>query len=163
MALQIREADCADPRDATAILDVLNSYATEPVGGGRPLSADVRERLVPGLRSRPNALVLLAFTARRPVGIAVCFFGFSTFHARPLLNIHDLAVVPEYRGQGIGRALLGEAERRAVSGGCCKLTLEVRDDNIRARSLYQRVGFADFVVGADCAPTRFLSKPLGNP
>jgi hypothetical protein len=40
------------------------------------------------------------------------------------------------------------------------LTLEVQDDNHRARALYERFGFADFVVG-NSAPTRFLSKPLG--
>jgi hypothetical protein len=50
-------------------------------------------------------------------------------------------------------------ERRARSRGCCKLTLEVQDDNRRARALYESFGFADFVVG-DPAPTRFLCKPL---
>jgi ribosomal protein S18 acetylase RimI-like enzyme len=103
--------------------------------------------------------VLLAFADQRPVGMAICFFGFATFQARPLLNIHDLAVVPDYRGQGIGRALLGEAEKRALGHGCCKLTLEVRDDNRPARALYESFGFTDFVVGK-AVPTRFLSKAL---
>lgn len=159
MELQIREADFTDFGDAAGIIDVLNSYASDPVGGGEALSEDVRERLVPALQSHPTALVLLAFADPRPVGIAVCFLGLSTFQARPLLNIHDLAVIPEYRGKGVGRALLVEAENRAVSRGCCKLTLEVQDDNTPARSLYQHFGFIDFVVG-DSAPTRFLSKPL---
>jgi ribosomal protein S18 acetylase RimI-like enzyme len=106
-----------------------------------------------------NALVLLAFADEQPVGLAVCFFGFSTFNARPLLNIHDLAVLPAYRGKGVGRALLVEAEKHARARGCCRLTLEVQDDNIRARSLYERFGFSAFVVGAS-APTRFMGKPL---
>jgi ribosomal protein S18 acetylase RimI-like enzyme len=92
--------------------------------------------------------------------LAVCFFGFSTFQARPLLNIHDLAVVPEYRGRGVGRALLEAAEARAAERGCCKLTLEVQDANPRARQLYERYGFGDFVIGTP-APTRFLSKAIG--
>jgi ribosomal protein S18 acetylase RimI-like enzyme len=103
--------------------------------------------------------VLLALEGERPVGMAICFVGFSTFQARPLLNIHDLAVVPDCRGQGIGRALLAEAEKQALLRGCCKLTLEVREDNLPARSLYERFGFADFAVGKP-VPTRFLSKPL---
>ena len=89
----------------------------------------------------------------------VCFFGLSTFQARPLLNIHDLAVVPEYLGKGIGRALLSAAETRARRHGCCRLTLEVQDDNQWARSLYESFGFEDFIVG-NSAPTRFLSKAL---
>src|SRR5688572_14329373 len=96
-----------------------------------------------------------ALADEEPVGVAVCFFGFSTFNARPLLNIHDLAVLPQYRGLGAGRALLQAAEEHARREGCCKLTLEVQEDNTRARALYRRFGFADSAVGAS-APTRFL-------
>jgi GNAT superfamily N-acetyltransferase len=159
MNLRISEADLADPRDAQGVLEVLDSYAADPVGGGEPLREDVRSRLPSMLQALPNALVLLAFDADRPIGVAVCFFGFSTFRARPLLNIHDLAVLPQYRGRGIGRALLAAAEDHAQRRGCCKLTLEVQDDNARARALYQRFGFDDFVVGKP-APTRFLAKNL---
>ena len=159
MQVGVVSADFEDPAHRAGILVVLNSYASDPVGGGEPLSSDVRERLIQALREHPTALVLLAFDEKRPVGIAVCFFGLSTFQARPLLNIHDLAVLPEYRGKGIGRALLAVAEERALRHGCCKLTLEVQDDNATARALYESFGFADFVVG-NSGPTRFLSKPL---
>ena len=91
MEVTIREADFANAGDCAGIVDVLNSYASDQIGGGQPLSAGVRERLAPGLRDHPTTLVLLAFVGSRPVGVAVCFFGFSTFQARPLLNIHDLA------------------------------------------------------------------------
>ena len=157
--IQVRTADYGSPTDRAGIIDVLDSYASDLVGGGKPLSDDVRKRLVPELLANANALVLLAFATGQPVGLAVCFFGFSTFQARPLLNVHDLAVLPAYRGQGVGRALLAEAEKQARARGCCKLTLEVQDDNTRARSLYERFGFADFVVGSSAA-TRFLCKLL---
>jgi ribosomal protein S18 acetylase RimI-like enzyme len=159
MDLQIRKADFADSRDAAAVVAVINSYAVDPVGGGQPLPAEVRERLIPALQSHPTTLVLLAFAGDEPAGIAVCFFGLSTFKARSLLNIHDLAVVPKHRGMGVGRALLQAAEEHARRAGCCKLTLEVQDDNSRARGLYQSFGFEDFVVGVS-KPTRFLAKPL---
>lgn len=159
MELIVRKADFDDAADAAGIIEVLNSYASDPVGGGQALGGDVRARLVPGLRDHSTAIVLLAFADRQPVGIAVCFLGFSTFQARPLLNIHDLAVIPEHRGTGVGRSLLAAAEQEARDRGCCKLTLEVQDDNVAARALYRRFGFADFVVGSS-QPTRFLSKPL---
>ena len=120
----------------------------------------MRRRLVPALREHPGVLVLLALAEGSPVGVAVCFLGLSTFRARPLLNIHDLAVLPEWRGQGIGRALLAAAEDRARQRGCCRLTLEVQDTNERALRLYERFGFSDFVVGSS-GPTRFLTKSLG--
>jgi len=158
MNVEIREADFADPVHRAAIVDVLDSYSADPIGAGAPLAVDVRARLVDGLRDHPTALVLLAFADRRAVGIAVCFFGFSTFQARPLLNIHDLAVLPESRGSGVGRALLHAAEAHARRRGCGRLTLEVRDDNARARALYDSFGFVD---GPDNSiATRFLSKPL---
>jgi len=158
MNFHIREADLSDRRDADGIVAVLDSYAVDPIGGGQALAPDVRERVVPALRDHPTSLVLLAFVADEPVGVAVCFFGLSTFRARPLLNIHDLAVLPQHRGQGVGRALLRAAEEHARRKGCCRLTLEVRDDNA-ARALYRRVGFEDSMPGSS-VPTRFLVKPL---
>ena len=116
--IEIREADFSDAADAAAIVTVLDSYASDPVGGGEPLSADVRDRLVAALSEQSNALVLLAWREIEPVGLAVCFYGFSTFRARPLLNVHDLAVIPGYRGRGIGRKLLTDAETRARARGC---------------------------------------------
>ena len=160
MTLSIRAADLADPTDAAAVVDLVNAYALDPFGGGAPLADDVRARLVPGLRAHPTTLVLLAWRDDRPVGIAVCFLGFSTFQGRPLLNVHDLAVVPAERGQGVGRALLAAVEERARERGCGKLTLEVLDDNHRARTLYASFGFADHTLGSPGA-TRFLAKSLG--
>ena len=162
MRVDVRRADLTDPHDAVGIVTVIDSYAVEPIGGGRPLPPDVRERLVPALRNHPTTLVLLAYADEQPVGVAVCFFGLSTFKARPLLNIHDLAVLPSYRGGGVGRALLRAVEEHARREGCCKLTLEVRDDNARARALYRSFGFEDFAVGDDSTPTRFLGKPLSD-
>jgi len=161
MDVEVAEADLSNPYHAQGLVDVLDSYARELVGGARPLHPSVRERLVPELTAQANAIILLAFAQGRTIGAAVCFLGFSTFAARPVLNIHDLAVLPEFRGSGAGRALLQAVESRARKHGCCKLTLEVREDNERARSLYESVGFGDFAPGADPTPTVFLEKRLG--
>jgi len=118
MSIEIREADLSDPADAAGFLLVLDAYAQSAVGGGQPLPPEVRARLVPALRDQAGAVVLLALSERTVVGIATCFFGFSTFAARPLLNVHDLAVQPEFQRRGIGRALLLAAE----DGGPRRLT-----------------------------------------
>ena len=160
MAIEIREADLGNAEDAQALLAVLDSYATDEMGGRAPLDADVRQRLVPALREQANALVLLAFAEGVAVGVANCFYGFSTFAARPLLNVHDLAVLPAFRGRGIGGALLVAAEERARARGCAKLTLEVREDNARARGVYQAHGFRDFELAGVSVRTLFLAKGL---
>ena len=113
-----------------------------------------------GLRQTPGSRVWLAFDGSTAVGVCVGFVGYSTFQALPLLNIHDLAVLPGQRGRGIGRALLATAEAQARTEGCCKLTLEVQDDNIPARRLYESFGFRDVRYG-DSGPTRFLGKQMG--
>ena len=160
MQIQIIEADYGDELHRSAIVEVLNSYASDPIGGGEPLSTEVKKNLVPRLQEHPTSLVLLAFDDDHPAGIAVCFQGFSTFAAKPLLNVHDLAVVPDYRGQGIGRKLLEAVESHARKQGCCKLTLEVQDDNSRARHLYESFGFRGFTVANSV--TRFLSKAFDS-
>ena len=99
-----------------------------------------RRRLIQGLREQAQGRYFLAEHEGELVGVAICFLGFSTFRARPLLNIHDLAVRSDFRGQGVGSELLRAVERAAREEGCCRLTLEVHARN-RARQLYHRHGF----------------------
>ncbi|MFO0829461.1 MAG: GNAT family N-acetyltransferase [Phycisphaerales bacterium] len=160
--VRVTSADLDDPAQCAAIVDILDSYATDPIGGATPLSREVRECLVPALRRHPTTRVLIAFAGERAVGIAICFVGFSTFAARPLINIHDLAVLPEWRGRGVGRALLAGVEALAAREGCCKLTLEVLNVNRRALGLYRSAGFSDYEADPDGA-TWFLTKPLAAP
>jgi ribosomal protein S18 acetylase RimI-like enzyme len=155
-AITVRAADLNDADDGAALVEILDAYAAGPTGQGRPLAADVRERLVPGLRAHPKHLVLFAIIEARPVGVAVCFEGYSTFAARPLLNLHDLAVLPEYRGRGIGGALLEGVCAAARERGCCKVTLEVLARNEPARRLYAQAGFGPWEEF-----TYFVAKAIG--
>jgi ribosomal protein S18 acetylase RimI-like enzyme len=185
--LVIREADLQDPEDSRALVAIIDCYAREPGGQNAPLSAHAREALAPGLQAHPAAFALLAWRAsfaqraegerspeggfaqraegeRSPsdwtaVGAAVCVWGFSTFTGCPSLNVHDLAVLPDHRGRGVGRRLLEEAERRARVRGSSKLTLEVHATNEAAIHLYRRFGFGPWDT-----PTLFVTKPLpGSP
>jgi GNAT superfamily N-acetyltransferase len=138
---------------------MLDAYASDPMGGGAPLADDVRERLVSGLREHPTTVILLAFDGAKPIGIATCFRGFSTFAAWPLLNLHDLAVIPEYRGCGVGRKLLAAVEEKARALGCTKVTLEVLEAN-PARKLYESMGFASPVYYKGSGQALFLTKSV---
>jgi len=57
--------------------------------------------------------------------------------------ICGMAVDPEYRGKGIGSALLAEAERFCRSLGFRKLSLIVFEQNVRAKQLYERAGYVE--------------------
>jgi len=160
MDIKITEADLDNPLHGDAVVAILDGYAREPAGGGRPLSEDVRRRLIPQLKARNNALILLALADQKPAGVAVCFTGFSTFAARPLLNLHDLAVLPGFRGRGIGHRLLSALNAYALKLECCKITLEVSEDNHGARALYRRFGYGDYNPCDAPVTTLFLEKRL---
>jgi len=132
--------DLSHPPHADAVLLLLDRYAQDKMGGGKPLSTAVRQNLIPQLTGQPAYRGLLAMHGENFVGLANCFLAFSTFRAEPILNIHDLAVDPEYRGQGIGTQLLEAVDALARSEACHVVTLEVRADN-PARRLYLRHGF----------------------
>jgi ribosomal protein S18 acetylase RimI-like enzyme len=157
---QIVEADLARPDHQRDILALTQAYALDPMGNGRPLPREVLDQLIPGLRSHPTTLIFLAHVEGQAAGIATCFRGFSTFSARPLINIHDLAVVESHRGRGIGRQLLEAVERKARELGCCKVTLEVQENNTLARGVYQRAGFAQGTYAETTGGSLFYWKML---
>ncbi len=141
--LIIIKADFLKAAHRRAIGTLLAAYMQDPMGGGlQPLTRLKRQAMLRGLAELPTTVVLLAFTGTRPIGMAICFRGFSTFGAAALLNIHDLIVAKEFRGIGLGRRLLEEVEGLAKDLHCCKITLEVRRDNRVARALYRSCGFS---------------------
>jgi len=86
------------------------------------------------------AETLIAEEAGKPIGFALFFHNFSTFLALPGIYLEDLFVVPEQRGNGVGRALLKELARIAVERGCGRLEWSVLDWNRDAIGFYERLG-----------------------
>jgi GNAT superfamily N-acetyltransferase len=158
--LTITQASLSNPLHQQAILTLVDMYSRDPMGDGKPLATDSRNRLIEGLQKHPTTLIFLAYTGDEPIGIAVCFLGFSTFAAKQLVNIHDLSVVPSFRGKGVSRKLLETVEAKARELNCCKLTLEVLENNHRARSVYASAGFAQATYQPEAGGALFLSKSL---
>lgn len=158
--LTVTRADYADADDAAAIVQLLDLYARDSMGGGTPLSQQVKDSLIAGLAAAGNAFSVIARIDDEPVGLANCFFGFSTFAARPLVNIHDVVVDAEFRGKGIGRALFAEIEAIGAAHGACKVTLEVLSGNAPARALYASLGYGDYALDPETGAALFWQKRL---
>lgn len=158
--VRIERLDPRDPRDAADLVALLDEYARDETGGGRPLAADARARLPGLLASRPHYVGLLARDGAAPIGLLNAFEGVSTFKARPLLNIHDIAVTSAWRGRGIGRQLLSAIEAIAHERGCCKLTLEALEGNTGAIALYRNVGFVAYELDPAMGRATFFEKWL---
>jgi GNAT superfamily N-acetyltransferase len=97
----------------------------------------VRESL---FGAHPGAEVLLAEQGGTPVGFALFFHSYSTFLGRRGLYLEDLFVLPERRGQGIGKALLERLAAVAVERDCGRMEWAVLDWNTPAIDFYKKLG-----------------------
>ncbi len=110
--IEIVEADLDRPEHQHAILDLTDAYARDPMGNGKPLSAEVRGALIPGLRHHPTTVIFLVYLGNDAIG---------------------------------------------------KLTIEVQENNHKARHVYDTVGFSQAVYVEEAGGVLFLAKPLKNP
>lgn len=152
--LTVDPVNFSDAEEVALYLDLLDAYARDPMGAGQPLPVAVLGRLATDLARHPGVHCLLARADGMAAGFATCFLGYSTFRARPLLNVHDIAVLPEWRGRSVARTLLAAIADLGQELDCCRITLEVREDNPRARRVYEQAGFTP----AQCS--LFMERPL---
>jgi ribosomal protein S18 acetylase RimI-like enzyme len=155
MNIEFEFCDYKNPEHRQNLKMLLNLYMADPMGGVIPHSNESAEELVNGLAAHSESFVLFAKADKQYIGLLTCFINFSTFKAKPYLNIHDVIVVKEFRGKHIGRKLLEKSIEIARERGYCKITLEVRDDNTAAKNLYQSLDFNE------CTPfMHFWTKTL---
>lgn len=153
-------ADLSLDVHAQAVVDLLNAYSKDEMGGGVELPVYVKTHLVSELRQRKEAHVILAFVDNQAAGLVICLEGFSTFACKPLLNIHDVIVATAFRGRGLSKRLLARAEAIAVQRGCCKLTLEVLEGNVPAQAAYTACGYAAYTLRPSMGKAQFWQKKL---
>jgi len=158
--LQIYETDLSSTEHAEAYIQLLDTYSRDAMGGGLPLTDFTRQHLVSCVKQRHDAVVVMAFIDFNAAGLVNCFEGFSTFSCKPVLNIHDVIVDPEFRGQGISQKMLQYVEQIAQQRGCCKLTLEVLENNTIAKAAYKKFGFDGYQLDPKYGKALFWEKKL---
>jgi GNAT superfamily N-acetyltransferase len=140
MATTIRPATRDDVSTILAFIRALAAYEREPDAA----VATEDDLLRDGFGDNPYYSCLLAEQDGRPAGFAFYFFDYSTWLGRPGLYLEDLFVHPEFRGLGIGKALLQRVAAIAVEKGCARLKWEVLDWNTPAIDFYRAMG-AEFL------------------
>jgi GNAT superfamily N-acetyltransferase len=88
----------------------------------------------------PHAQAVIARAGGSAVGFAIWFSTYSTFLSKPGIYLEDLFVLPEWRGKGIGRALLRHLARIAVERRCGRIEWSVLDWNETAIRFYRGLG-----------------------
>jgi ribosomal protein S18 acetylase RimI-like enzyme len=158
--IDILRADYHNASHAKAVSYLLNCYAEDPMGGGKPLSLEVKTNLAAKLAEQGNAFSVLCYVDGQATGLINCFFGFSTFKCKPLVYIHDVVVIGNHRGLGLSQKMLDEVERIAREKECCKLTLEVLEGNEIAKNAYLKFGFSGYELDPKMGKALFWEKVL---
>ncbi|MGO9338988.1 MAG: N-acetyltransferase family protein [Terracidiphilus sp.] len=140
MATTIRTATPADVAQILAFIRALATYEREPDA----VAATVADLMRDGFGPNPFYFCLIAEQDGQPAGFALYFFNYSTWVGRPGLYLEDLFVDPEFRGLGIGKALLQRVAAIAVEKGCKRLQWAVLDWNTPAIDFYRAMG-AEFM------------------
>jgi GNAT superfamily N-acetyltransferase len=105
---------------------------------------------------------ILAEYAGQAVGFALFFHNYSTFLTKPGIYLEDLFVLPEYRRQGVGKALLSKVAQIAVERNCGRLEWSVLDWNESAQAFYRSMGATILDDWRICRVTQEAMEQLAN-
>ncbi len=160
MKIEVLIADYFNENHGEDIGYLINCYAGDPMGGGKSLHDHIGTNLALALSKVSHAFSFLCYVDGRPAGLVNCFEAFSTFKCKPLINIHDMYVLNEFRGLGISQKFLTRVEEKAKEKGCCKITLEVLEGNKTAQSAYVKYGFTGYELDPVFGKALFWQKSL---
>jgi GNAT superfamily N-acetyltransferase len=134
--LAIRPAAASDIRLILELIHELAAYEREP----HAVVATESDLLRDGFGERPFFQCLIAELDGVPAGFAFYFFNYSTWRGRPGIHLEDVFVRPEFRGKGIGKALVIKVAAIAVENQCARFQWDVLDWNQSAIDFYHSLG-----------------------
>ncbi|HIP76570.1 MAG TPA: GNAT family N-acetyltransferase [Psychromonas hadalis] len=155
-----QRVDLTNPKHAQAYLSLMSHYASDPMGGGEGLSDYAKENLIETLLKRSDVFIVIVFKDDQPAALLTAIEGFSTFSCKPLLNIHDVVVHSDFRGNGLTGYLFSEIEKIGKERDCCKMSLEVLSGNEIAKNAYKKQGYADYQLDPQYGSAMFWTKKL---
>jgi len=153
--LTLRAATAQDVSLILQLIRHLAEYEREPDAA----VATEQDLLRDGFGPEPKFHVIIAEWDTAPVGFAFYFLHYSTWLGRAGIFLEDLFVKPEFRGKGIGKALLAELAKIAVKNDYYGVKWEVLDWNQPAIDFYEKLGAQ---VRRTWLPVRITGEPLRN-
>lgn len=141
MQVTTKQVDYRNPNDSRDLKAMLGEYARYETGEDPPNLDSLPNKLA----AFPTSFSVLARAddeQGKPIGLMNCFYGFSTFQGRKLVNVHDVIVTQEFRGMGVASNMMDKVREIATLNDCCRLTLEVYANNTSAIRAYQKYGFS---------------------
>ena len=132
--LSIRPA-CAS--DVPALKTLIHEFAQFE---RLPVAASEASLLRDGFGEAPKFRVLIAEWGGQPAGYALFFDYYSSFEGRPGIFLEDIYIRGEYRGKGIGKALLARVASVAREQNCFGVRWQVLDWNTPAIDFYRNLG-----------------------
>lgn len=133
---KIREAN---PNDVTVIFDLIKALA-EYEKLSHLVTGNINDLEKHLFGDKPCAEAILAEVEAQVVGFSLFFYNYSTFLTKPGIYLEDLFVLPEYRRQGIGKAMLTYLADLAVARDLGRLEWSVLDWNENAIGFYEKIG-----------------------
>jgi ribosomal protein S18 acetylase RimI-like enzyme len=149
----VRRADASDAEAVGRLLHDFNTEFDEPTPGPDALAERVRVLLAAG-----DTQILIA--GEGPDGLAVLRFREAIWDAALECYLAELYVVPDRRGQGLGRALMEAALDAARAEGATHMDLGTSEDDVAARGLYESLGFSNREGRPDGPPNYFYEREL---
>ncbi len=160
LTLKLSKVDYANQEQTQTLLDLLQMYAKDPMGGGSPINSNILESLPSELAKRPFMHSFIVYDNEQPIAFANCIESFSTFSGKGVMNIHDFAVLPEARGKSVSQFLMSGIEDAAKKIGCSKLTLEILEGNKSAVCAYEKAGFSAYQLSPEMGNAMFWQKSI---
>lgn len=154
MKKKLVQVDLENPNHCKQLLHLLNDYMEDEMGISQSLPESLGPKIIAGLKKHPGYIGFFVCIENNYAALANCNLNFSTWAAKPLINIHDFVVSPKYRKQGVGKFLMNGIEDFATTKGYCKINLEVRNDNVKAQALYKKMGFVE------CEPPMYFWQKI---
>ena len=151
--IAVRRAGLSDAPEVARLLHDFNTEYSEPTPGIEFLTDRTRHLLANG-----EMTVLLA--GERPDGLVLIRFRPSIWSAALDAYLEEFYVVPELRGQGIGRALLETAMETARQAGATRMDLGTSVADTAAIGLYESFGFTNREGGPDGPRMLFYERDL---
>ena len=150
---RVRPASAADVSAFSRLLQEFNDEFDEPTPDADTIAARAAPLIETG-----EVTVLLAGDG--PDGFAQLRFRPSLYTGALDAYLEELYVVPERRGQGIGRALLDAAMKFAKERGAAHIDLGTSEDDVAARALYESSGFTNREGSADGPRMLYYERDL---